>query len=95
MVHTVGIGEGSDIDMLSKMAKEGRGTYSYIGDNESDSVLNGKVISALKKALELALEHCSISWITSHLYPRGRGIVKQLDTIFRNELVQEGRIISE
>jgi len=47
VVHTVGIGNGCDTNMLSRMAKEGRGSYSLIGDNESDSILNGKVITAL------------------------------------------------
>ena len=86
VVHTVGIGDGCDTNMLARTAKEGRGTYSQIGDGESDSVLNGKVITALQKALEPALEHCSISWGTQ---------VKNLDTVFRNELVQEGTIITE
>ena len=47
VVHTVGIGDGCDTNMLARTAKEGRGTYSQIGDGESDSVLNGKVITAL------------------------------------------------
>ena len=62
MVHTVGIGSGCDTNMLSGTAKAGRGTYSQIRDGESESVLNGQVISALQKALDPALEHCSLDW---------------------------------
>jgi hypothetical protein len=46
-----------------------------IEDYESGSVLNGKVIAALKKCIEPALEHCTISWGSE---------TKQLDTVFRN-----------
>ena len=38
------------------MAKSGRGTYSFV-DQQSDD-LKGKVITALKRAVELALKNC-------------------------------------
>ena len=48
--------------MLEKMAEEGRGRCSIIQDNEGEGALNAKVINALDKALEPALEKCSITW---------------------------------
>ena len=86
VVHTIGIGDGCDVNMLKKTAEVGRGTCSLIQDRESESVLNGKVITALQKALDPALEHCSISWGSE---------TKNLNTVFRNQLVQEFKILSE
>lgn len=47
--------------------------------------MNGKVISALKKCLEPALEYCSISWGEEK---------KDLETVFRNQLVIETKLMS-
>ena len=60
--HTIGIGSGCDKFMLEKMAEKGKGSGSIIADNEGESALNAKVITALGKALEPALEHCSLIW---------------------------------
>ena len=60
--HTIGIGSGCDKFMLEKMAEKGKGSCSIIADNEGESALNAKVITALGKALEPALEHCSLIW---------------------------------
>ena len=91
IVHTVGIGDGCDKKMLVNTAKEGRGSCSLIKDDESESFLNGKIISALQKALEPALEHCTLSWELNG----GLHLPKtELNTIFRNQLVHEIRILS-
>ena len=75
VVHSIGIGSDCDRYMLEKMAERGRGTCSIIRDNEDERVLNSKVITALDKALEPALELCNIIWNTQNI---------QLNTIFRN-----------
>ena len=74
-MHTLAISNDADIDMLTRTAQAGRGSFSLIEDYESGSVLNGKVISALQLALEPALEDCSISWGSN---------TEQLGTVFRN-----------
>ena len=47
-MHTLGISNESDADLLQKTADAGRGTFSLIEDYESGSVLNAKVLAALK-----------------------------------------------
>ena len=42
--------------MLEKMAEEGRGSCSIIQDNDNEHTLDAKVVMALDKALEPALE---------------------------------------
>ena len=60
IVHSIGIGNGCDRNMLESMAKTGRGSCSLIKDDEGQNVLGGKVIQALFKSLEPALEKCSL-----------------------------------
>ena len=74
IVHSVGIGNGCDRNMLESMAKTGRGSCSLIKDDEGQSVLGGKVIQALLKSLEPALEHCTLK--VGHA-------LREMDTIFR------------
>ena len=57
-VHTVGIGDGCDEQMLDAAARAGRGTCSLIADSDHESVLNSKVIHALENSMEPALEGC-------------------------------------
>ena len=75
VVHTLGISNAADADLLQKTADAGRGTFSLIEDFEGGSVLNAKVIAALSKCMEPALEYCSISWGDE---------TKDIDTVFRN-----------
>ena len=85
VVHTLGISLYADRDLLEKTADAGRGTFSLIEDYESGSVMNGKVIAALKKSLEPALEYCSISFGEE---------TRELSTVFRNQLVIETKLMS-
>ena len=85
IVHSIGIGNGCDRNMLESMAKTGRGSCSLIKDDEGQSVLGGKVIQALHKSLEPALEHCTLQ--VGHA-------LREMDTIFRGQLVRESKIIS-
>ena len=55
-LHSFGVGNDCSKDQVIEMAKSGRGTYSFV-DQQSDD-LKGKVITALKRAVELALKNC-------------------------------------
>jgi len=85
VVHTLGISLNADRDLLERTAYAGRGSFSLIEDYESGSAMNGKVIASLKKSMEPALEHCSISWGDE---------TKELDTVFRNQLILETKLMS-
>ena len=86
IVHSIGIGNGCDRNMLESMAKTGRGSCSLIKDDEGQNVLGGKVIQALFKSLEPALEKCSLEINNQYI---------EKETIFRGQLIRESRIISE
>lgn len=66
------------------MAKAGRGTASFAGDNTGD--LRPLVIQALKRASVPSLKECSLSWF---------GIPGPLGELFRNELITSTRIIKK
>ena len=69
---------------MEDVAQAGRGTFSQVFDDESVNVINGKVISALKKCIEPALETCSIKYgdnRTGEVYHK-----EELNAIFRNQL---------
>ena len=51
-VHSFGIGNDCSKKLVNDVAKEGRGSASFVNDTSND--LNDKVITALKKASELS-----------------------------------------
>jgi hypothetical protein len=59
-IHTFGIGNDCDIDMVQRMAKNGRGTCSLIGDNVPG--LDGLVITALARASDQSLQGCKLAF---------------------------------
>jgi hypothetical protein len=59
-VHSFGIGHGCSKYLVKEVAKAGRGSYSFV-DEKSDN-LKGKVISALRKAVEPSLKACSFAF---------------------------------
>jgi hypothetical protein len=61
-VHTFGIGSGCDVDMVEKVAKNGRGSCSLVKDNDTN--LKGLVIAALAHASEPSLQNCNLSFGT-------------------------------
>ena len=75
-VHTFGIGNGCDEELIKRTAIAGRGSYSFAIDNVTN--LSGQVIQALKKATQPSLKDCSFSW-------SGKKI--DLGEVFRNQLV--------
>jgi uncharacterized protein YegL len=61
-VYTFGIGSGCDVDMVEKIAKNGRGSCSLVIDNDDSTTLKALVIAALKHASDLSLQNCSLSF---------------------------------
>ena len=88
-VHTVGIGDGIDSEMLKRAAKAGRGSCSLIKDNDDSAVLNEKIIDALKKAMEPSLDNCIMRWCSQRGTEFDDQIMEhlELNTLFRNEIV--------
>lgn len=82
-VHTFGIGNGCDVDMVKSMAKMGRGSCSLVGDDVEN--LNGLVVTALARASEPSLQDCKLEF--------GK-VSEDLGEVFRNQLLTRCRIIS-
>ena len=61
-VHTFGISNNAEVNLLQKTADAGRGTFTLVEDQETMSSLYRKVTTTVKKCLEPALEDCSIIW---------------------------------
>ena len=82
-VHTFGIGNGCDVDMVKSMAKVGRGSCSLVGDDVDN--LNGLVVTALARASEPSLEGCKLVFGSD---------TEDLGEVFRNQLLTRSKIIS-
>lgn len=82
-IHTFGIGNGCDIDMVKSMAKMGRGSCSLVGDDVDN--LNGLVVTALARASEPSLEGCKLVFGAD---------TEDLGEVFRNQLLTRCKIIS-
>jgi hypothetical protein len=81
-VHSFGVGSGCSKYLVKSVAKAGRGSYSFV--EESDN-LKGKVISALRKAVEPSLKACKFTFNTANLLESPEnGVVGEA---FRNDLV--------
>ena len=59
-VHTFGIGNAASKELVFTAADAGKGTYTFLSDN--DSMMNAKVIKALKLAARPAFYNISILW---------------------------------
>lgn len=58
-VHTFGMGSGVSTYLIEEAANAGRGTASFVSDNED---ISDKVILALEQAKEPYLEGFQIEW---------------------------------
>ena len=83
-VHTFGIGNGCDADMVRRMAKMGRGSCSLVGDSVDN--LNGMVVTALARASEPSLKGCKFTF--------GNNKNEDIGEVFRNQLFRRVAIIS-
>lgn len=82
-IHTFGIGNGCDADMVKQMANKGRGSCSLVGD--ADDNLNGLVVTALARAIEPSLADCKLVFGDK---------TENIGELFRNQLVTRTKIIS-
>jgi len=82
-VHTFGVGNGCDVDMVRRMAKMGRGSCSLVGDDVAN--LNGLVVTALARASEPSLQDCKLEFAK---------VSEDLGEVFRNQLLTRCKIIS-
>lgn len=74
------------MDLCEKVARAGRGSSSFVS-NANDN-LNGKVIKALRRAIEPSLKDCSVTWNIS-------GVSHKVDLgeAFRNHMISTTKII--
>ena len=59
-VHSFGIGNGCDTELIRKTAIAGRGSYSFATEDITN--ISGQVIEALKKATQPSLKDCIFTW---------------------------------
>ena len=85
ITHTFGIGSQCDKELVHGVAKSGRGSSSIVLDEDFAGLLNAKVVSAVQKALEPALQRCTIKWVGQD--------TQSLESIWRNQLILQTRIV--
>ena len=77
-IHAFGIGDGCDKQLVEKVAMNGRGSFSLIGDDKSHLV-GARIIQALEKAFEPSFQNCKL--VISHGTTE---ITENLGEVFRN-----------
>lgn len=85
-VHTFGIGDDCDKQLVKRTAIAGRGSYSFVGNHDQN--LEGVVVQALKKSVEASLKDCLMFWITDKSQD-----MEELNEVFRNDMVTRYRIL--
>jgi hypothetical protein len=81
-VHTFGVGEDCDVDMVRRMAKMGRGSCSLVGNDVAN--LSEVVVTALRRASEPSLQDCKLEFAK---------VSEDLGEVFCNELLARFKII--
>jgi len=76
-VHSFGIGNDCDRDLVEGTAKAGRGSASFVRDNENN--LNKVVVQSLARSIEPSLEKCSLT-----LSFKKTNLKVDLGEVFRN-----------
>lgn len=90
-IHSFGVGYGCSKYLVKEVAKAGRGSYSFV-DEKSEN-LKGRVISALRKAVEPSLKECRFVYNLEPLVESpALGLVGEA---FRNDLVSQFLIINK
>ena len=83
-MFSIGLGEGCDTDLVTKVASAGRGTSTIVRDNDPN--LNGLVIRALSNAMEVSLRDTSYGF---------NGDQTALDIeVYRNTLIYDTRLLT-
>lgn len=89
-IHSFGLGNGCNKDLIMKTAQAGRGSYYFAYENDS---LKAKFISALGKACQPSMKNCKISNSVHPILESEEGIL--LGEVFRNQLVRYLTIIKK
>ena len=84
-VFTFGLGSGCDKNLVTQVARAGRGTYTIVSDGGDD--LNGQVIRSLQNAMQPSLKDVEYGW--------NGETSKDVAEIFRNSLVYSTTLISK
>lgn len=93
-MHSFGVGHGCSKFLVKEVAKAGRGSYSFV-DEQSESVLKGKVITALRRAVEPSLQNaCFVNKVGV-----GKPLLEapsngRIGEAFRNDLVDQYLILT-
>ena len=82
-MFTFGLGSGCDKDLITKVAKAGRGTHTIVQDGGED--INGQVIQALQNAMQPSLKEVEYGWNGS--------IEVDKSEVFRNSLINSTTLI--
>ena len=83
-VFSFGLGSGCDTNLVTSVARAGRGTYTLVRDNDPN--LNGLVIRALQNAMEPSLFDTS--------YGFGPELMSAPEEIYRNTLIFATKLMS-
>ena len=78
-VFSFGLGSGADSKLIEGVAKAGRGTSTFVQDN--DPKLNGYVINALARAMEPSMRNVQFGFNENMVMLEGE--------VFRNKLLYE------
>ena len=82
-VFTFGLGSGCDKNLVTQVARAGRGTYTIVSDGGDD--LNGQVIRSLQNAMQPSLKDVEYGW--------NGETSKDAAEIFRNSLIYSTKLI--
>ena len=88
-IHSFGIGDGCDKQLVEKVAENGRGSCSLITDDKSHLV-GARIIKALEKAFEPSFQNCKL--VISHGTTEN---TYNLGEVFRNELIYKSLFMPE
>lgn len=83
-MFSIGLGEGCDRELVTRVASAGRGTSTIVRDNDPN--LNGLVIKALSNAMEVSLRDTSYGF-------NGDSTAKDIE-VYRNTLIHDTRLMT-
>jgi hypothetical protein len=90
-IHSFGVGSGCSKYLVKEVAKAGRGSYSFV-DEKSEN-LKGKVINALRRAVEPSLTGCSFSYsVKPILDAPSAGLIGEA---FRHDIIDQYLILTQ
>lgn len=91
-MHSFGIGNDCDRNLVKGSAKAGRGSYSFVRDGEKE--LNKLVVKSLARSIEPSLQGCHLSLVAENKADESKSvnIAEDLGEVFRNDLIFRSQI---